>query len=159
MSYAYAAKRAIRSKMAEGAGQVKPAIPAATWVTCPFPAKWFDSGHTTFNSLGQWKFTAPEGCYIWITATVYISKLLNAAWTDGNILYLTVYKNGVSTGAQTKWIAPSAAAYQFSLSVTDLVECQEDDYIEIKIYSTTDAAQFIPSGPTGPSMDVNLVRV
>jgi hypothetical protein len=159
MGYAYAAKREIRSKMSEGAGQVKPAVPAATWVICPFPAKWFDSGHTTFNSLGQWKFTAPEACYIWITATVYISKLMNAAWTDGNTVYLIVHKNGLATGTRMTWVVDSATARQLSLSVTDLVECQKNDYIEIKIYSSVDAVQFIPSGPSGPAMDVNLVRV
>jgi hypothetical protein len=109
-----------------------------------FDTKDYDSHNSVTVGAGVWKFIAPvAGKYRYSWAIASASN----SWTAGNFFAVTPFKNGVAIPSITQPLsAQSTGTYRLCSSVSDTVQLNAGDYLDIRCGQSVSASLYNNGG-------------
>lgn len=120
--------------MAKVACDTNVSLPNATYVKIPFNITEIDNGDIADTTTNNRINIKQDGTYL-ISSTVERLTIMG----DGDIMNISIYKNGAQVENVSKRSAAATAVE--SLQITTTLECVEDDYIEIYVKHEEGATQ------------------
>jgi microcystin-dependent protein len=119
------------------------------WTKIPLDALSYDAGNNLFNAATN-RFNIPSTGYYSIDAQVTWGQ---STWSG--VTVPAIYKNGVIVTQGTQVYSTSDGSNYRTFAVTDVIYCQQGDYLELWVYAATGYGTV--TGPSLTFMAVSLI--
>lgn len=108
------------------------AIPTATWTKMAYNTETYDE-RSEYDHTTNFRFTADNAGYYQVNANVLSASV---SWTATQVWQIAIYKNGGIWCIGFRFFANANVTGYATSRVSDIVQLNADDYVEIFVFHT-----------------------